>query len=171
MGFEYGYALTNPNTLSVWEAQFGDFANGAQIIMDNYLSSGESKWTVQNGLVLNLPHGMDGQGPEHSSGRIERSLQMMNDNWTNLIVNNEAHFDPSALRKSNMAVICCSNAANIFHAMRRQMRRDFRKPLFNYVNKKLLKLREAGTNFSELNRDHFDTVIDDHSINADEVKK
>lgn len=72
----------------------------------------------------------------------------MNDNWTNLIVNNESHFDPSALRKSNMAVICCSNAANIFHAMRRQLRRDFRKPLFNFVNKKLLKLREAGTNFS-----------------------
>ncbi len=96
---------------------------------------------------------------------------MMNDNWTNLIVNNETHFDPSALRKSNMAVICCSNAANIFHAMRRQMRRDFRKPLFNFVNKKLLKLREAGTNFSELNRDNFDTVIDDHSINPDEVKK
>ena len=96
---------------------------------------------------------------------------MMNDNWTNLIINNEAQFDPSALRKSNMAVICCSNAANIFHAMRRQMRRDFRKPLFNFVNKKLLKLREAGTNFSELNRDNFDTVIDDHSINADGVEK
>lgn len=164
MGYEYGYALTNPNTLTIWEAQFGDFANGAQIITDNYLTSGESKWAVQNGLVLSLPHGMDGQGPEHSSGRMERYLQMMNDSWTELIVNNEPKFDPSALRHTNMAVICSSTAANLFHAFRRQMRRDYRKPLISFINKKLLKLREAGSSFADLNRDHYDTIIDDASV-------
>jgi 2-oxoglutarate dehydrogenase E1 component len=171
MGFEYGYALTNPNTLTIWEAQFGDFANGAQIITDNYLTSGESKWAIQNGLVVNLPHGMDGQGPEHSSARMERFLQMMNDNWTDLIVNNEARFDHSALRHTNMSVICCSTGSNIFHALRRQMRRDYRKPLIHFVNKKLLKLREAGTTFADLSRDHFDTIIDDDSVKPEEVKK
>lgn len=171
MGYEYGYALTNPNTLTIWEAQFGDFANGAQIITDNYLTSGESKWTVQNGLVLNLPHGMDGQGPEHSSGRMERFLQMMNDSWTELIANNEARFDPSALRHTNMAVICSSTAANLFHGLRRQMRRDYRKPLISFVNKKLLKLREAGSSFADLNRNHFDTIIDDATVDPKNVKK
>lgn len=171
MGYEYGYAITNPNSLTIWEAQFGDFANGAQIIVDNYLTSGESKWAVQNGLVLNLPHGMDGQGPEHSSARMERYLQMMNDSWVNIVKNGKLSFDPSAPRHTNMAVICCSNASNIFHSMRRQMRRDYRKPLINFVNKKLLKLREAGTNFAELNRNHFDTIIDDLSVDSKKVNK
>jgi 2-oxoglutarate dehydrogenase E1 component len=126
---------------------------------------------VQNNLVLNLPHGMDGQGPEHSSARMERYLQMMNDNWTNLIVNNEISLDLSGLRHSNMSVICCSTAANIFHSLRRQMRRDYRRPLIHFVNKKLLKLREAGTTFAELNRDRFDTIIDDYSVDPQQVKK
>lgn len=139
--------------------------------MDNYLTSGESKWAVQNGLVVNLPHGMDGQGPEHSSGRMERYLQMMNDSWTELIVNNEPKFDPSALRHTNMSVICCSTGSNIFHGLRRQMRRDYRKPLIHFVNKKLLKLREAGTSFADLNSNHFDTIIDDASVDPNAVKK
>ena len=161
MGFEYGYALTNPNTLTIWQGQFGDFANGSQIIVDNYLTSGESKWTVQNGIVINLPHGMDGQGPEHSSGRMERYLQMMNDSWADLVKNGKLNIDEKALRHSNMAIICCSTARNIFHSMRRQLRRDYRKPLINFVNKKLLKHKESCTSLAELNTDHFDTIIDD----------
>jgi len=105
------------------------------------LTCGESKWCVQNGLVMNLPHGMDGQGPEHSSARMERFLQMMSDNWTTLVKNKKLNIDERALRNTNMQVICASSAGNIFHAMRRQMRRDYRKPLINFVNKKLLKLK------------------------------
>jgi len=119
---------------------------------------------------------MDGQGPEHSSARMERYLQMMNDSWVNIIKNGRLTFDtfdPSAPRHSNMAVICCSNASNIFHAMRRQLRRDYRKPLVNFVNKKLLKHREAGTNFESLNQDRFETIIDDQVAiqNSQNIKK
>ena len=96
---------------------------------------------------------------------------MMNDNWSDLIVNNEARFDQSALRHSNMSVICCSTASNIFHGLRRQLRRDYRKPLIHFVNKKLLKLREAGTTFAELNRNHFDTIIDDATVDPKQVTK
>jgi 2-oxoglutarate dehydrogenase E1 component len=102
---------------------------------------------------------------------MERYLQMMNDGWTELIVNNEPRFDPSALRHTNMAVICSSTAANLFHGLRRQMRRDYRKPLISFVNKKLLKLREAGSSFADLNRNHYDTIIDDESVDPKEVKK
>jgi 2-oxoglutarate dehydrogenase E1 component len=172
MGFEYGYALTNPNTLTIWEAQFGDFANGAQIVIDNYLTSGESKWNVQNSLVLNLPHGNDGAGPEHSSARVERFLQMMNDSWVDIYKNGELHFEEKALRHANMSVICCSTAHGIFHSLRRQMRRDFRKPLISFINKKLLKMKEASSTFADLNRESFDTILEeDTNVDPKTIKK
>lgn len=136
-GFEYGYSITNPNVLCIWEAQFGDFANGACTIIDNYLVSGESKWGIQSGLVLNLPHGMDGQGPEHSSARLERFLQMSDDN---------SEVDGSLtseqqLEKCNFQIVTCSTTSNYFHVLRRQLKRNFRKPLINFNSKKLLKFK------------------------------
>jgi len=146
LGYEYGYAQANPNTLTIWEAQFGDFANGAQTIVDQFISSGEQKWGVKNALVMLLPHGYDGNGPEHSSSRVERYLQMCDDNEK---YPNDIQEQIAKTRKASMIVLNCSTAANYFHALRRQMVRNYRKPLVVVAPKKLLKLREACSDISE----------------------
>jgi len=150
LGFDYGYAMAAPNTLTIWEAQFGDFANGAQIVFDQYISSAEDKWKLQNGLVMLLPHGAEGQGPEHSSGRIERFLQSCStDNWT---------------------IANCTTPANIYHILRRQMKRDFRKPLVVFTPKSLLRHPKAVSTVEDLAGGTFQEVIDDN-IDVKKVKK
>ncbi len=150
LGFDYGYAMATPNTLTVWEAQFGDFSNGAQIIFDQYLSAAEDKWKIQNGLVVLLPHGYEGQGSEHSSARIERFLQLC--------------------AKDNMTVANCTTPANFYHLLRRQMKRDFRKPLIVFTPKSLLRHPKVISKIEELAIGEFQEVIDD-TINPKNVKK
>ena len=151
LGFDYGYAMASPESLVIWEAQFGDFANGAQIIIDQFISAAEDKWKTQNGIVMLLPHGYEGQGAEHSSARLERFLQLCAQN--------------------NMQVVNATTPANFYHLLRRQMKRDFRKPLVVMSPKSLLRHPRVVSSLEELASGHFQVLIDDASVKAEAVKK
>jgi 2-oxoglutarate dehydrogenase E1 component len=142
LGFEYGYSIADPKTLVLWEAQFGDFANGAQTIIDQFIAAGEAKWLRASGLVLLLPHGFEGQGPEHSSARLERYLQLC--------------------AEDNIQVANCTTPANYFHILRRQLLRDFRKPLFLMTPKSLLRHKLAVSDIAEfIGESHFRRILSD----------
>jgi 2-oxoglutarate dehydrogenase E1 component len=151
LGFEYGYSITLPHGLTLWEAQFGDFLNVAQVIIDQYLSSAEDKWGLRSGLTLLLPHGFEGQGPEHSSARIERFLTLA------------AH--------NNMQIANCTSPSNYFHLLRRQQKRDFRVPLVVFTPKSLLRHPKCVSDLDELSKGGFREVIDDDNVDINEVKR
>lgn len=150
VGFDYGYAMASPNTLTIWEAQFGDFSNGAQIMLDQYISAAEDKWKTQNGLVMLLPHGYEGQGAEHSSARMERYLQLC--------------------AKDNMYVADCTTPENMFHLLRRQMKSNFRKPLIIFTPKSLLRHPKCVSTLESFANGSFKTVIDDENSDVNKIK-
>jgi len=151
LGFEYGYALATPNGLTLWEAQFGDFSNGAQVIIDQYVSSAEEKWKIMNGLVLLLPHGYEGQGPEHSSARLERFLSLCG--------------------HCNIQITNCTTPANFFHLLRRQVMRSIRKPLVVFTPKSLLRHPACTSSSGDFTRGGFQEVIDDPNTDPDKIAK
>ncbi|RCW93294.1 2-oxoglutarate dehydrogenase E1 component [Winogradskyella arenosi] len=150
VGFDYGYAMASPKTLTIWEAQFGDFSNGAQIMLDQYISAAEDKWKLQNGLVMLLPHGYEGQGAEHSSGRMERYLQLC--------------------AKDNMFIADCTTPANMFHLLRRQVKAAYRKPLIVFTPKSLLRHPKVVSTVDEFANGSFQMLIDDARANVEQIK-
>ena len=151
LGFDYGYAMASPDALTIWEAQFGDFSNGAQIMIDQYISAAEDKWKLQNGIVLLLPHGYEGQGAEHSSARIERYLQLC--------------------AKDNMFVANCTTPANMFHLLRRQVKSNYRKPLVVFTPKSLLRHPLVVSPVKDFTNGSFKTLIEDHEVAPAKAKK
>lgn len=150
LGFDYGYAMAMPNSLTIWEAQFGDFSNGAQIMLDQFISAAEDKWKMMNGLVMLLPHGYEGQGAEHSSARMERYLQLC--------------------AQYNMQMVNCTTPANFFHVLRRQLKRNFRKPLVVFTPKSLLRHPQCVSSIQDFITGRFQEIIDD-TIESSSVKK
>lgn len=151
LGFDYGYAMASPNALTIWEAQFGDFSNGAQIMIDQYISAAEDKWKLQNGIVLLLPHGYEGQGAEHSSARMERYLQLC--------------------AKDNMFIANCTTPANLFHLLRRQVKSNYRKPLVVFTPKSLLRHPQVVSPLKDFTSGNFQTLIEDNTIDVKKAKK
>jgi 2-oxoglutarate dehydrogenase E1 component len=151
LGFDYGYSLDYPQMLCIWEAQFGDFVNGAQVIIDQFLTSSESKWGRLSGLVMLLPHGYEGQGPEHSSARLERFLQ--------------------ACAENNIQVCNLTTPAQLFHVLRRQMKREFKKPLIIMAPKSLLRHKECVSKVADFTENEFWSILDDSSITKKKTKR